>query len=206
MAEAMKAAFGDLWEMSDEIGNTTSSMCPEVQRSSTKVCAVTSVIAPHLAGTPLDSERMEATKRKHAPRRKQTTPPPLTATHSSTSLASLPQSVFAQPHPSSLASPQTSFIAPIPSSIIAPPLTSLEDPMSYLLETFDTLIAPQIPNPGTTTPSSITLRRCLYRKQYSISKHSSKFNLLRHLSPLLSNSSPSLAHLAPSVASSLSSI
>lgn len=195
VAEAMRAAFGDMWDRLSTEAPTSSScpMFPSLQESCsqpTKVRAVTSVIAPHIAGTPLYTESMEPRKRKRPPRTKHTdlhTPLPFTAPHSSTSLA---------PLTSSLAPPNTSLatashIAP---SLIAPslppPVSSLDDPMSYLLETFDTLIAPQLPNPGNTS-SSMALRRCLYRKQFYLEASKQlqvPFTSVEQLIPIIASS------------------
>ena len=105
------------------------------------VRAVSSVIAPHLCGTVLDSERIEPARKR--PSRKK----PMadcTLTHTST-------------QPTSLLQP---FSLPL--------TTSLDDSLTFMLEAFDSLIAPQIPHPLDSSASNIALRRCLYRKQFNL--------------------------------------
>ena len=45
-------------------------------------------------------------------------------------------------------------------------LDSIQDPTSYILEAFDHIIAPHIPNPIQSSQTSVSLRRFLYRKHF----------------------------------------
>ena len=44
--------------------------------------------------------------------------------------------------------------------------TKFDDPLAYILDSFDNLIAPQIVHPPSSTPSIIGVRRFLYRKKF----------------------------------------
>ena len=179
IAQAWTAAFGDI---SDLNWDTMAREAPAAAAAShTGVRAVTSVIAPPLSASVIDS----VTRPKRTNRSKRaTTSCSLAPTSSSlapTSSSLAPASCSLAPA-SSLLAPASQFLAPTssllaPSSFIAPPLTSscvistlpaIQDPLAYLLETFDSLIAPQLPNPADSTASSCALRRCMYRKQFSI--------------------------------------
>ena len=161
LEKAWKEAFGELSE--EEVGSTavartvvssSSATCPASKESSShrsRVRAVTSVIAPHICGTPLDSERLEPkTHPKRPPRSKPLTQITSTSTQSSSTHA-----------PNSCTSTQTS-------STHAPDSFTLDQSLSYVLESFDSLIGPQLPAPPNSTASSMALRRCLYRKQFNL--------------------------------------
>jgi len=189
--EAWKAAFGDISDLNwDTTANEQASLVPVAAAATTKtksrskkpsalessalatfpssqaasslpinVRPVTSVIAPHIAGTVFDSERMQPI-RKRAPRKKPAAESTLTTS-----------TAFTSP----------SANLPVPASFSSS--LSDDDALSFILDSFDSMIAPHIQNPPGSSPADIALRRHLYRKQFNLES----FKLLHSLhEPIIS--------------------
>ena len=52
------------------------------------------------------------------------------------------------------------------SNVVVTTISSLEDPLGYIMEVYDKLLAPSFPG-GQASSSTDTIKRCLYRKYYA---------------------------------------
>lgn len=101
-------------------------------------------LAPHIAGSPLPDELVALSTSRNASRRKK---------------PKKNNDLTLHIHPS--APPIPSAPPPPP----GPPPSTVDDPLSYALDAFDTLIAPMLT--ANVNLSFTALRRCLYRRQFS---------------------------------------
>ena len=118
-------------------------------QKSTKVRKCGNVIAPHICGTVLDTERNQQLKAKKPPRKKPTPKPEV-------ALPPPPPPSPSRCTPASSAS----------GSIVTFPDYNPDHSLAFILDSFDSLISPQIPYPLSATQSNIALRRSLYRKMF----------------------------------------
>ena len=119
-------------------------------QKSTKVRKCGNVIAPHICGTVLDTERNQPSKK---PARKKPAPKP----------------EVARPPPPPPPPPSPAHSAPASSasgSCVTFPDYNPDHSLAFVLDSFDSLISPQIPYPLSATQSNIALRRSLYRKMF----------------------------------------